>query len=140
MCGKELDSKRPHLSAHAYSRTRFILSLSPCLLFYCLSLCHLSAKPLTHTSLSEPTQSGIVNDLMKVGGLFAKESSLQLLALRSEKIQELTCYRNECLYIAAMQRAEIQQQCFRIDLSYMYRKNMKNKSQGKKQKISVCSA
>jgi len=33
-----------------------------------------SAKPLTHTFLSEPKQSGIVNDLMKVGGLFAKES------------------------------------------------------------------
>lgn len=67
-----------------------------------LTLPPLSAKPLTHTSLSEPTQSGIVNDLMKVGGLFAKESSLQLLALSSEKIQELTCYRNECLYIAAV--------------------------------------
>lgn len=75
---------------HTHSQTLFILSLSPCLsLLLSLTLPPLSAKPLTHTSLSEPKQSGIVNGLMKVGGLFAKESSLRLLALSAEKIQDL---------------------------------------------------
>jgi len=70
-----MDSKRPNLCAHAHSGTLFILSLFFMFsLLLSLTLPIPSAKPLTHTFLSEPKQSGIVNDLMKVGGLFAKES------------------------------------------------------------------
>ncbi len=82
--------KKEYTYAHTHTRSQalFILSLSCLSLLLSLTLPPLSAKPLTHTSLSEPKQSGIVNGLMNVGGLFAK-SSLRLLALSAEKIQEL---------------------------------------------------
>lgn len=103
MCVAKSWIQKDHTYAHTLTHEHGLFC--PFLHVFSFTVSHsapLSAKPLTHTSLSEPAQSGIVNDLMKVGGLFAKESSLQLLALSSEKIQELTCYRNECLYIAAV--------------------------------------
>lgn len=91
MCVAKCWIKKDYTNAHTHTHTNtvYFVLLSMSSLLLSLTLPPISAKPLTHTSLSEPKQSGIVNGLMKVGGLFAKESSLQLLVLSDEKIQEL---------------------------------------------------